>query len=433
MNEMTPADKLLIDIFIVSKASDKLWAKVSEYFARLVEAADESMHIAWPNPQVAKPNPYVQMRKDCSVIHLEALSSFYVSENLPPDTVHSLLALGWHAPEPENEDSLNFSIEFYGDEPDYKFIGEFLMKTFRFGYACTLAQKMEVGPVELDNRVPFTLEQPENPPQLPKEGEMQLKRIGKKIFPSLVNKDPLPAQKFATLAERNQYVIAKREEGYTLQAIADSLGLTREMIRLIVNAEGGPSANQVRETRKVKKSTELRAIVKEMDAPTVGQIAEEVEISTTKVKQFLGKQAKKLPREYRNYKQYSTDEELIATLQKYAKLVDGPLSAKKFKDLGGSPTIAIFITRFGSWLKACEAAGVEAGKPARKNYTRAHSEETMLAYVESYLADPRTNGSAEGYEQWQRGVDGAPSLALIRQRMGRWNEIKARILKEGKK
>ena len=344
MNEMTPADKLLIDIFIVSKASDKLWAKVSEYFARLVEAADESMHIAWPNPQVAKPNPYVQMRKDCSVIHLEALSSFYVSENLPPDTVHSLLALGWHAPEPENEDSLNFSIEFYGDEPDYKFIGEFLMKTFRFGYACTLAQKMEVGPVELDNRVPFTLEQPENPPQLPKEGEMQLKRIGKKIFPSLVNKDPLPAQKFATLAERNQYVIAKREEGYTLQAIADSLGLTREMIRLIVNAEGGPSANQVRETRKVKKSTELRAIVKEMDAPTVGQIAEEVEISTTKVKQFLGKQAKKLPREYRNYKQYFTDEELIATLQKYAKLVDGPLSAKKFKDLGGSPTIAIFIT-----------------------------------------------------------------------------------------
>ena len=433
MNEMTPADKLLIDIFIVSKASDKLWAKVSEYFARLVEAADESMHIAWPNPQVAKPNPYVQMRKDCSVIHLEALSSFYVSENLPPDTVHSLLALGWHAPEPENEDSLNFSIEFYGDEPDYKFIGEFLMKTFRFGYACTLAQKMEVGPVELDNRVPFTLEQPENPPQLPKEGEMQLKRIGKKIFPSLVNKDPLPAQKFATLAERNQYVIAKREEGYTLQAIADSLGLTREMIRLIVNAEGGPSANQVRETRKVKKSTELRAIVKEMDAPTVGQIAEEVEISTTKVKQFLGKQAKKLPREYRNYKQYFTDEELIATLQKYAKLVDGPLSAKKFIDLGGTPTIAIFYTRFGSWIKACEAAGIESGKAARDNYTRAHTEETMLAYVESYLADPRTNGSADGYEKWQRGVDGAPSLALIRQRMGRWNEIKARILKEGKK
>jgi predicted transcriptional regulator len=432
MNEMTPADKLLIEIFIVSKASDKLWAKVADYFARLVKEAEDSMIIQWPNPQVAKPIPYVQMRKDSSSVYLEALSSFYVRENLPPDTVHSLIGLGWHAPEPENEDALNFSIEFYGDEPDYAVIGELIMKTFRYGYACTLAEKFDVGPKELDERVPFSIEIPENPAQLPQEGEMQLKRIGKKIFPSLVNKDPLPVQKFDTFAERNQYVIAKREAGYTLQTIADSLGLTREMIRLIINAKNGPSADQVREIRKVKKSAELRAIVKEMEAPTVAEIAEEVDISTIKVKQFLGKHAKKLPREYRNYQQYFTDEELITTLQKYAKMVKGPLSAKKFIELGGTPTIAIFITRFGSWIKACDAAGVEAGKPARKNYTRAHSEETMLAYVESYLADPRTNGSAEGYEKWQRGVDGAPSLALIRQRMGRWNEIKARILKEGK-
>ena len=80
-------------------------------------------------------------------------------------------------------------------------------------------------------------------------------------------------------------------------------------------------------------------------------------------------------------------------------------------------------------MKACEAAGVESGKVARDNYTRAHSEETMLAYIESYLADPRTNGSALGYDIWQRSVEGAPSLGLIRQRMGRWNDIKARILR----
>jgi hypothetical protein len=80
-------------------------------------------------------------------------------------------------------------------------------------------------------------------------------------------------------------------------------------------------------------------------------------------------------------------------------------------------------------MKACEAAGVESGKVARDNYTRAHSQETMLAYIESYLADPRTNGSALGYDIWQRGVEGAPSLALIRQRMGRWNDLKARILR----
>jgi len=54
----------------------------------------------------------------------------------------------------------------------------------------------------------------------------------------------------------------------------------------------------------------------------------------------------------------------------------------------------------------------------------------MLGFVASYLADPRTNGSAEGYEKWQRNVDGAPSLSLIRQRLGKWNEIKARLVSE---
>ena len=51
-----------------------------------------------------------------------------------------------------------------------------------------------------------------------------------------------------------------------------------------------------------------------------------------------------------------------------------------------------------------------------------------LAIVRRLLADPRTNGSAIGYDVWQRSVVGAPSLALIRQRLGKWNEIKIRLL-----
>jgi hypothetical protein len=54
----------------------------------------------------------------------------------------------------------------------------------------------------------------------------------------------------------------------------------------------------------------------------------------------------------------------------------------------------------------------------------------MLAFIASYLADPRTNGSAVGYDIWQREVEGAPSLTLIRQRIGKWNDIKARLVKE---
>jgi hypothetical protein len=132
----------------------------------------------------------------------------------------------------------------------------------------------------------------------------------------------------------------------------------------------------------------------------------------------------------KHHKKYFTDEDLLEILRGAKAQVDGPLTSNKYQKLKIAPTVAVFIARFGSWIEACKLAGVESGKAVRDNYTRAHSEEDMLGFVASYLADPRTNGSAEGYEKWQRNVEGAPSLSLIRQRLGKWNEIKARLVTE---
>ena len=430
--EFSKVDELLIDIFIATPMNEAKWNHLAQYFGQLVEAAEDGMIIEWPSQQIIKPTPYVQLRKDSSRIYLEAVSSFYVEGNLPPDTSNSLRALGWQIPEFDNEDGRNFNIEFYGDEPDYKLIGDLIMRTFRFGYACTLGSNIEISPAQLAEKVPFIAPAPTNPTHLPNENGAPMKKSGRKIFPSLVNREPLPSVAFETVEERNRYVVEKRGEGFTLQTIADSLGLTREMIRLIVNAKSGPSAQTVREIRKVKQSAEVRSAAKNMTEPDIDVLADRLHVDPTKVRKLLGSKAKKYPQGRRNFEQEFTNEELISILQKYSKIANGPLSAKKFIDLGGTPTIAIFFARFGSWMKACEAAGIESGKVVRDNYVRAHTEESMLAFIESYLADPRTNGSAAGYDIWQRSVEGAPSLALIRQRMGRWNDIKARILKEGR-
>ena len=262
------------------------------------------------------------------------------------------------------------------------------------------------------------------------KGKSSRKKPGNKIFPSLLNIDPLPAVIFKTVEERNMYVVIKRSEGYTLQAIASSLGLTREMIRLIVNAKSGPSANSVRKIRKMNNEREVRKLAKNLTNPDLNILADRLNVSAGKIRKLMGTKAKNFPRGRRNFDQEYSDADLINILNKYSKLAKGPLSAKRFTDLGGVPTPAIFYNRFGSWLKACELAGVEAGKAVRKNYKRAHTDEEMLSYIKSYLADPRTSGSAEGYDKWQRKVDGAPSLALIRQRLGHWNALKVQILKD---
>ena len=253
---------------------------------------------------------------------------------------------------------------------------------------------------------------------------------GRRIFPSLVNREPLPTITFKTTDERNRYVVQMREAGHTLVEIGDSLNLTREMIRLITKANEGPSARTVRVIREVKKKAEALAVLKDLGTADVETLAVHLDERPERVRQLLGKQAKKLPKGRMNFEKIFSDEDLLTILRLASERVDGPLTCNAYRKLQIQPTIAVFLGRFGSWNQACEKAGVTHGPTMRKSYTRAHSEEDMLAFVTSYLADPRTNGSAIGYEEWQRKVDGAPSLTLVRQRIGRWNDIKARLVKE---
>jgi hypothetical protein len=240
----------------------------------------------------------------------------------------------------------------------------------------------------------------------------------------------LPHATFETNNERNRYVVQMREAGHTLQAIGDSLNLTREMIRLIVKANAGPSASTVRVNREAKKQKKALDAFRDLGTADVETLAAHLDEKPGRVRQLLGKQAKKLPKGRMNFEKIFSDEDLLTILRLSAEKIGGPLTCNAYRKLGIQPTVAIFIGRFGTWKNACDKAGVTPGRAVRSNYTRAHSEEDMLAFVASYLADPRTNGSADGYEEWQRKVDGAPSLTLIRQRIGKWNDIKARLVKE---
>lgn len=126
-------------------------------------------------------------------------------------------------------------------------------------------------------------------------------------------------------------------------------------------------------------------------------------------------------------KQIYSDLELIAILQKFSKKIDGPLTTTQFINLGGEPTIAVFIARFGSWAEACKKAHVKTGR-GRPRYQRRHSDEDMVKFVSQYLKSDGATGTALDYDAWQRKNKEAPSLALVRQRLGSWVEIKNRAI-----
>jgi hypothetical protein len=202
------------------------------------------------------------------------------------------------------------------------------------------------------------------------------------------------------------------------------------MIRQILVAKGGPTKAEVKQAVEHRVREEVVAAFNKKKVVDAKEFAAELGLDQSTIKKALGPKAKKLIKGPKHHKKFFSNEDLFEILRGAKARVEGPLTTNKYQKLEIAPTVAVFITRFGSWIEACRLAGVESGKAVRNNYTRAHSEEDMLSFVASYLADPRTNGSAEGYEAWQRNVDGAPSLSLVRQRVGKWNEIKAKLRNE---
>jgi len=258
--------------------------------------------------------------------------------------------------------------------------------------------------------------------------ENSSERNTNKVRQSLIRPKPLKREYFKTLQQRDTYILEKRYEGYTLEEIGESVGLTRESIRLIVKKKNGPTQQEVLSIRKAKYRREVMEVITEEISPTKNTITNRLAISQAKLTSILGDKTKSIPGNINNKQRIYSDSDLLEILKTNASLTEQALSAAKFAQLCGEPTVAVFIARFGSWKNACELAGVQSGE-GRESYSRRHTTEEMLAFVESYLADPRTTGSAQGYDNWQRQVEGAPSLALLRQRLGKWNDIKHKILK----
>ena len=246
---------------------------------------------------------------------------------------------------------------------------------------------------------------------------------------SLLPINVLPEIFFDLIKNRDKYIIKMRYEGHTLQEIGNSINLSRERIRQIIYMKSGPSTETVGRIRLAKYKREILIIVKKNPDFNRAELAREIEISQDVLKRFLGQEIKRIAsnKNVDQRRRYS-DSDLIEILRSAQLNSDGILTTANFIKNGGKPTIAIFISRFGSWESACNLAGVTPGK-GRSSYTRTHSKLQLLDFVERYLGDTESNGSAKGYDQWQKKYSDAPSLALLRQRLGKWNDIKRELTK----
>jgi hypothetical protein len=137
-----------------------------------------------------------------------------------------------------------------------------------------------------------------------------------------------------------------------------------------------------------------------------------------------------------------TDDEIAAGLRAAAAVAGQPLAVTAYDawrrsagDDGATASSTLVIRRFGSWVAACEHAGVRTNKT--RSTSRRWSDEEVVAIVAAYLAadaEAGGSGSYAGYVAWARdpGRHGTvPSGPTLRQRYPTWNELKDRAREHG--
>ena len=247
------------------------------------------------------------------------------------------------------------------------------------------------------------------------------------------------------LKPRLEKMVELREAGWTLEAIGDQFGVTRERVRQILKKAGAVNAQELSERKRLKREEEtefavaaIRAQVRANPGTTLEAVAEQFGVDLATVRRALTTAEMKLilkvdGRSASDARKKWSRQELLDLL-KVAATYSWPVTVNSYNaliEVGeiDGPTSQMFPIRFGSWSAACAEAGVESGTTYLDGYNRAWTEEDLWRYVCNYLLDPATKGNLRDFDSWLVGKDGAPSVETVRTQLGGWQEMKPGAIK----
>jgi hypothetical protein len=95
------------------------------------------------------------------------------------------------------------------------------------------------------------------------------------------------------------------------------------------------------------------------------------------------------------------------------------------------PSVPYIYKKYDSWTEMCIIAGVEPAASMRGEYVLLWNEDELISYLQRYLLEEGSTGTASGYDEWREVQhDHVPSGVLIRNQFEKWSDAK-RIALEG--
>ncbi len=105
-----------------------------------------------------------------------------------------------------------------------------------------------------------------------------------------------------------------------------------------------------------------------------------------------------------------------------------PLSSRWYdlhRDKKNHPAAETVIRRFGTWSKACAAAGIPVRELPNVGRPQRWTDEEMLAVIAEFFGSPRRKElSFQAYSAWAKLRKARPSGPAVIKRFGSWNRAK---------
>lgn len=243
-------------------------------------------------------------------------------------------------------------------------------------------------------------------------------------------------------SSRDSEILQQRESGKTLDEIGTEFGITRERVRQIVKASGGPTPSELKRKKELRRIQEEKALTRQIRSHldqfgphTAKEVAEALNLTENRIRAHWPSDRRHLRLQYQtsDSRKHWTNGQIILAIQEAATF-EFPLTGTTYSELihlgeVSGPSLALIHKRFNGWIKACNEAGVESKSAPRGTYQSKWTDDDLLSFTREYLLDSSHPGTADGYIQWRKKerVE-APSLPTLRNRLGTWNAIKRRAL-----
>ena len=242
--------------------------------------------------------------------------------------------------------------------------------------------------------------------------------------------------------QRVRQMQALREQAWSLDEIALRFGVSRERVRQILRAHGGPDPQDIAEARRRRAEAQAEARIDELLArwragepprtaasalglqaaacrSTIERFATEVDRAARKASMAGG-------RAVNTY----TDRDIILALTSVCTRVGRVPSAKEYalhaRQLN-YPSLPTILNRMGGWAHALRAAGMKPISSPPRARTRRWTEEACWAALRAVVAELGEIPTVLGYERHAAGRDELPSSATLRNRLGRWSAITTQL------